>query len=89
MKRKWIFLGPLAIVGTMYIVLGAITTLGAIYRHWRRGSAAPVELALAVAFRLAPDHLLAGTRSSHTLPNSLRRIRNARFRPFRLAPSHG
>src|SRR6266446_7489970 len=45
----------------------------AVYRHWRRNSAALVELAAAAALRLAPDHLLASARDAGAMPHPLRR----------------
>src|ERR1700693_3403996 len=40
-----------------------------IYRHRRRNSAAPVELATAAALRLAPGYLLASAGDSGAVPN--------------------
>src|ERR1700683_745496 len=45
-----------------------------IYGYWRRNCAAPVELAAARAFWLAPDRLLASAWTSCALPDSLRRV---------------
>src|SRR5207249_5395152 len=45
-----------------------------IYCHWRRNSVAPLELAVAAAVRLAPDHLLASPWTSGAVPHPLRRM---------------
>src|SRR5882724_4980804 len=55
----------------------------------RRAGAAPVEWAAASAFRMAADHLLAGSWPSGAVPDSLRRIWTPRFRPSQFRPSHG
>src|SRR2546430_51390 len=51
---------------------------GAVHRARRRGREVAVELAAAAAFRLAPDHVLAGARTAGAVPDPLRRILDAR-----------
>ena len=48
-----------------------------------------VELVVAAALRLAPDHLLAGAWASGAVPDPLRRIWMAWFRSLQSPPSHG
>src|SRR6267154_1887573 len=60
----------------------------AIRIHWRRNRDATLELAVAALVQLASDHLLASTWTSGAVPNPLRRIRRASFRPPQLPPSH-
>src|SRR3990170_5915459 len=61
----------------------------AVHRHRRRNRAVPVELAAAVALRLARDQLLAGAWDSGAVPDPLRRIGMAWFRSLQCPPSHG
>src|SRR5215469_11302233 len=56
-----------------------------IYRHWRRNRAAPVELAAAVAVRMAADYLLAGARTAAVVPDSVRRPWSSRLPSFEYA----
>src|ERR1700756_3526552 len=60
-----------------------------LYRHRRRNCAASVELAAAVALRLAPDHLLASAWTSCAVPDPLRRTWTPPFRSLQFPPSHG
>src|SRR5260370_35667840 len=60
----------------------------AICLHRRRNGDASVELAAAAVIRLAPGYLLASARTSCAVPDPLRWIWRARFRPPQFPPSH-
>src|SRR5215472_183583 len=61
----------------------------AVCRPRRRDRAAAVELAAAAHLWPAPDHLLAGPRTSGAVPNPLRRIRRPRLLPLPAHDSRG
>src|SRR5579884_3262205 len=51
-----------------------------VYHAWRVHRALAMELAVAAAVRLAPDHLLAGAGAAGSVPHSVRQDGNARIR---------
>ena len=80
MRRKWklIFIAPLAILGiALFIFIG-----GELVMHLWNWLLPPL-------FGWRADHLLAGAWTSGAVPDSLRRIRQPRFRPLQFPPPHG
>src|SRR5271169_3694001 len=58
-------------------------------RDWRRSGDASVELAVADAVRMAANYLLAGVRTTGSVPDSVRRLGWSRRSSLQFSTAHG
>src|ERR1019366_578216 len=66
------------------------TDARAFHRDWRRSCTATVELAGADVVRMAANHLLAGSRTAGSVPDSVRRLwRGRRWLSLQISTAHG
>src|SRR5450631_2052653 len=66
------------------------TDARAFHRDWRRSGTATVELAGADVVRMAGNHLLAGSRTAGSVPDSVRRLwRGRRWLSLQISAAHG